>query len=128
MISGTGIDIVEVERIRTSIEKNVRFKSLVFSADEIAYCEQQGSPYENFAGRFAAKEAFFKALGTGWRGNMAFHEVSILNDELGKPAIRLYGKTQAEVAERGNLQLHVSISHTTAYATAMVVVETLDQA
>ena len=125
MISGTGIDIVEVERIRESIEKNERFKSLVFSALEIQYCEKQGHPYQSYAARFAAKEAFFKALGSGWRGKMAFNEVSVTNDQWGKPSIRLSGEAAERVEAQGNTLIHVTLSHTKAYATAMVIIEKL---
>ncbi len=123
MISGIGTDIVEVDRIRKSLEKNESFKTLVFAETEIVYCEQQGNGYQSFAGRFAAKEAFFKALGTGWRGNLAFHEVVVVNDVWGKPTITLLGETKKAVQQQGPLQLHVSISHTVTYATAMVIIE-----
>ena len=123
MISGTGIDIVDVDRIRESIEKNERFKSLVYSAAEIQYCEKQGHPYQSYAARFAAKEAFFKALGSGWRGKMAFNEVTVINDQWGKPTLHLSGEAAERVEALGNTLIHVSLSHTKAYATAMVIIE-----
>ncbi|AHM59749.1 holo-ACP synthase [Flammeovirgaceae bacterium 311] len=127
MISGTGIDIVEIDRIRESIEKNERFKSLVFSAEEIEYCEKQGAAYQSYAARFAAKEALFKALGTGWRGKLAFSEVSVENDQWGKPIIRLSGDTLKTVEALGSTNIHLSISHARAYATAVVIIEKLSQ-
>ena len=127
MISGTGIDLVEVDRIRESIEKNERFKHLVFSAEEIQYCEKQANPYQSYAGRFAAKEALFKALGTGWRGNLAFNEVSVVNDHWGKPLLQLLGDTHKTVEALGSPILHVSISHTRSYATAIVIIEKPNQ-
>ncbi|WP_224995961.1 holo-ACP synthase [Cesiribacter sp. SM1] len=125
MISGTGIDIVEVDRIRESIEKNERFKTLVFSTDEILYCEKQATAYQSYAARFAAKEALFKALGTGWRGKLAFNEVSVVNDQWGKPYIHLTGDTLKTVEALGSTNIHISISHAKAYATAVVIIEKL---
>ncbi|MFN6944280.1 MAG: holo-ACP synthase [Cytophagaceae bacterium] len=121
MILGTGTDIVEVERIQKAIEKNDHFKLRVFSTVEIAYCEQKINKYESYTGRFAAKEAFFKALGSGWRGKLSFSEVSVENNELGKPSIFLSGETANAV--EGSAVIHVSISHTKDFATAIVIIE-----
>lgn len=123
MIKGVGTDIVEVARIRRSIEKNIGFRTLVFAEEEIDYCSQQGRKYQSYAARFAAKEAFFKALGTGWRGNMAFHEVVVVNDAQGKPSLQLKGETRKYLEVQGAYILHISISHTAAYATATVIIE-----
>lgn len=123
MIKGTGIDIVEVERIKKAMEKNDRFKQLVFAAEEIEYCETKGSGFESYAGKFAAKEAFLKAVGTGWRDNTAFHEIVILNDDLGKPFIQLKGATKETMENQKDTLMHVSISHSKHYATAMVIIE-----
>src|SRR5690606_8970240 len=123
MISGTGIDIVEVDRIRHSVEKSSQFKLKVFSQAEIDYCEKGGSGFQSYAGRFAAKEAFFKALGTGWAGKMAFHEVCVMNDPEVKPFIELSGEA-LKVMNSQNLQkVHLSISHSKNYATAVVIIE-----
>lgn len=122
MILGIGTDIVEVTRIAKSIEKNA-FKEKVFSKTEITYCESKKNKAESYAARFAAKEAFFKALGTGWRGGMAFNEVEIKNDKLGKPTLNVAGKT-AKIIEKINIKtIHVSLSHTKETAIAMVVLE-----
>lgn len=123
MIKGIGTDIVEVARIRSSLEKNKGFRTLVFAEEEVAYCEGQGKQYQSYAGRFAAKEAFFKAMGTGWRGDMAFHEVVVQHDAQGKPSIHLKGETRKFLEEQGTCTLHLSISHTAAYATATVIIE-----
>lgn len=122
MIIGLGTDIAEVPRILKSIE-NIAFKEKVFSATEISYCETKTNKAENFAARFAAKEAFFKALGTGWRGGMAFNEVEVLNDELGKPSINLLGQTAVYVKEHNIKVIHVSLSHIKDVAMATVVLE-----
>ena len=122
MILGLGTDIAEVPRIAKSIE-NTAFRDKVFSATEIIYCETKMNKAENYAARFAAKEAFFKALGTGWRGGMVFNEVEVLNDELGKPSIHLLGKTAEIIQEKNIKSIHVSLSHIKDIALATVVLE-----
>lgn len=122
MIKGTGIDIVEVVRIKKAILKSDHFKQFVFAPEEIEYCEAKGNSFESFAGRFAAKEAFFKALGTGWQDNTAFNEVVVSNDTLGRPFIKLIGETEKTLEDHQFL-IHLSISHTKEYATAMVIIE-----
>ena len=122
MIKGTGIDIVEVVRIKKAIQKSEHFKQFVFAPEEIEYCESKGNSFESFAGRFVAKEAFFKALGTGWQDDTAFNEVIVANDTLGKPFIKLRGGTE-KVLEVQAVKIHLSISHTKDYATAMVIIE-----
>ena len=123
MIFGTGVDIIDVERIRDRVSRDGGFKPLVFSAAEINYCESKAQPAEHFAARFAAKEAFLKALGTGWAGELNFHEIEIGNEENGRPYIRLLGKTAIAVAALGIGRIHVSLSHIKTMATAMVILE-----
>lgn len=122
MIIGIGTDIAEVPRIGKSIENN-SFKEKVFSKVEIAYCESKANAAESFAARFAAKEAFFKALGTGWRGGMAFNEVEVVNDELGKPTLVIVGTTAEIIKEKNIKVIHVSLSHVKDMAMATVVLE-----
>jgi holo-[acyl-carrier protein] synthase len=122
MIIGIGTDIVEVARIAKSIEKTA-FKERVFSKIEIIYCENKKNKAESFAARFAAKEAFFKALGTGWRGGMAFNEVEIINDTLGNPSINVLGKTAKIIAKKNIKTIHVSLSHIKQLAMATIVLE-----
>lgn len=122
MIIGIGTDIAEVPRIAKSIENN-SFKEKVFSKVEIAYCESKANSAESFAARFAAKEAFFKALGTGWRGGMAFNEVEVVNDELGKPTLVIVGTTAEIIKEKNIKVIHVSLSHIKDMAMATVVLE-----
>ncbi len=123
MIAGIGIDIIEVDRIAEKIEKNNGFKELVFSAKEIAYCEEKTHKNEHYAARFAAKEAFFKALGTGWLNGTAFNEVEITNDEHGKPSITLLGETNNVVSSLQIGNISVSLTHIKAMASAFVVIE-----
>jgi holo-[acyl-carrier protein] synthase len=122
MIIGIGTDIIQTARIEKGLE-STGFKEKIFSKEEINYCEKRANKFESFAARFAAKEAFFKALGTGWRGGMAFNEVEIVNDELGKPSIQLLGETFTIVEKRNIKSIHVSLSHVKEMAIAMVILE-----
>jgi len=122
MIVGLGIDIIEVERIERKIAKDSGFRELVFSANEISYCESKTSKYEHYAARFAAKEAFFKALGTGWLNGTAFNEVEIINNDNGKPEIVLQGLTYTTVKALGNFNILVSLTHIEAAASAVVII------
>jgi len=122
MIIGIGTDIAEVPRISKSLEKS-GFKEKIFSKIEIAYCETKVNKAENFAARFAAKEAFFKAIGTGYRGGVAFNEVEIRNDKLGKPELHVLGKTAKTISKKNIKTIHVSLSHTKEIAIATVILE-----
>ena len=123
MIFGIGTDLIEVERIAEKMEKKAGFKELVFSADEIIYCETRTFKYEHYAARFAAKEAFLKALGTGWRSGTAFKEIEIYNDKEGKPEFRFHGITSTTVADLKLKKIFVSLSHLKTMACAMVIIE-----
>lgn len=120
MVSGLGTDLVEVDRIASSMQKQTGFRELVFSAGEIAYCEAKANKYEHYAARFAAKEAFFKAIGTGWTGGTSFYEVEIVNNELGKPEMLLLGETAKTI---GPLRILVSLTHVKNMASATVIIE-----
>ncbi|MBN2858052.1 MAG: holo-ACP synthase [Candidatus Delongbacteria bacterium] len=123
MIVGIGTDIIEVARVKKSIETINGFKEKIFSSDEIRYCESKRNKYEHYAGRFAAKEAYFKAIGTGWRNGLAFNEIHILNDHLGKPVIILSGKAMEQCEKSGVTNKQVSISHLKDIASAFVIIE-----
>ena len=124
MIFGIGTDMIEVERVAEKIGKKSGFRELVFSKKEIAYCEAKTNKYEHYAARFAAKEAFFKALGTGWKNGTAFNEIEITNDETGKPVISLLGETAISIAGMKLGKILVSISHLKTMASATVLIET----
>lgn len=123
MTKGVGIDIVEVERIAKSIEKENGFRELVFSQQEIAYCELKMNKYQHYAVRFAAKEAFFKAIGTGWSNGTAFNEIEIYNEPNGKPALHLLGETANTLQEIQPQNILVSLSHISTMATAVVIIQ-----
>ena len=123
MIYGTGIDIIEVGRIKAVMERDIGFREKIFTAGEIAYCETKKHKYENYAARFSAKEAFLKAIGTGWRFGIRFADIDVYHDEYGKPLIRLSGKAEQLAKDEGISKIHVSLSHLKEIATAIVVVE-----
>ena len=123
MIYGIGIDLIEVERVAEKIGKLSGFRELVFSKNEIEYCELRANKFEHYAARFAAKEAFFKAIGTGWRDGTAFNEIEIINEENGKPVMSFLGKTAASVSKLNLGKIAVSLSHLKTMACAMVVIE-----
>jgi len=123
MIEGIGIDMTEVERIEQSINKNAGFKEMIFSENEITYCESKTNKFEHYAARFAAKEAFFKALGTGWTTGTNFNEVEIINNKNGKPELSMLGITQKTLSSSGIIKILVSLSHIKTLATAIVIIE-----
>ena len=124
MIVSTGIDIVEVYRIAETMTRTPRFTERVFTLAERAYCDSKGAAAaQSYAGRFAAKEAFLKALQTGWRGKITWHDMEILSDDQGVPQLIITGEAKRLVADRGVAHVHRSISHTTEHAVAHVVFE-----
>jgi len=123
MILGIGTDLIEVPRIAKEITKSRGFKERYFSAGEIAYCEPKYGKARNYAARFAAKEAFFKALGTGCSGGLAFREVEVVNGRLGKPELALRGKAKDLCRDRRIRRIHVSLTHIRDYAGAVVIME-----
>lgn len=124
MIVGMGIDIAEVPRIRAVIEtQKERFLRRVYTLDEVAYCEQFKNKYERYAGRFAAKEAAMKALGTGWSRGVRWIDVEVVRVRGGRPTLALKGEAK-NIAERlGVKNIAVSITHTEAQAIAQVIFE-----
>ncbi|MBT3754728.1 MAG: holo-ACP synthase [Candidatus Cloacimonetes bacterium] len=123
MIFGIGIDIIEVPRVEKVSKKDDKFVKKIFTQTEIDYCRKFKNGAQNFAGRFAVKEAFLKAMGTGWSNGLKFNEIETVNDQLGKPEIVLYGRTKEIFEERDLKFSHVSIAHLKDYATAVVVIE-----
>jgi holo-[acyl-carrier protein] synthase len=123
MIFGLGTDIVEVTRIATKLTDNPPLKNHIFSVHEQTYCEAQKKPAIHYAARFAVKEAFLKAFGVTFIGNHALPEISVTNNEHGKPAIQLTGKTLIAFNNLNLTAIHVSISHTDAYAVASIIIE-----
>ena len=116
-IVGHGVDIVEVARVaRMQADHGRHFLDRCFTPAEQAYCLDHKAAAAHLAGRFAAKEAILKALGTGWRGQIAWTDMEILNDRAGKPMLRLNGECARIAAGLGIRRWHVSISHTESHA------------
>ncbi len=116
--------MIEVYRIRDSIARTPRFAERVFTPDERAYCESKGKAADqSFAARFAAKEALFKALRTGWRGKLKWQDVEVVNDDHGAPSFKITGEAERLMKEGGVKRIHLSISHTADQAIAQVILE-----
>jgi holo-[acyl-carrier protein] synthase len=122
-ILGHGIDIVETNRIRKLIAQHGQhFLDRVFTPAEQQYCEINiKRRIEHYAGRFAAKEAILKVLGTGWRGGIAWTDAEIVKDPSGQPKVVLTGECARIAAELGISRWHVSISHIETHATASAI-------
>ena len=126
MIFGIGIDTIEVPRIeRTISEYGEQFLNRIFSDDEISYCKSRRFTAEHFAARFAAKEAFAKAIGTGIRRGFIWKEVEVRKEYSGKPIISIYGSMIENVAKIVGSEyiVQVSLTHTKEVAEAMVIIE-----
>lgn len=124
MILSIGVNIIEVYRIRESIARTPRFAERVYTAAEREYCESKGvAAAQSYAARFAAKEAFLKALKTGWRGKITWHDIEVVSDEDGVPDLVITGEAAAILKERGADRVHISLSHTTDHAVAQVLLE-----
>jgi holo-[acyl-carrier protein] synthase len=127
MITSTGVDLAEVERIRAALSDpriGKRFRARVFTEKEIAYCEQkQRGKYESYAGRFAAKEAVMKALGRGWGSRVRWLDIEVIRGRSGKPDIALHGKTAELAADLGIRRWALSITHTRAHGLAFVIAQ-----
>jgi holo-[acyl-carrier protein] synthase len=124
MILSIGIDIVEVYRIAETLARTPRFAERVFTDAERAYCEAKGAAgAQSYAGRFAAKEAFLKALQTGWRGKITWHDIEIVSSDQGVPSLHISGEASDLFKKTGASRMHVSISHTSEHAVAQVIFE-----
>ena len=124
MIIGLGVDIAEVPRIQAAIEgRGQRFLDRVFTPNEIAYCERFKNKFERYAGRFAAKEAAMKALGTGWRRGIRWVDLEVVREQGGRPTISLAGEAAKIAAQLGVKRISLSITHTQSEALAQVIFE-----
>lgn len=123
MIFGVGTDIIEVQRVEEKLIRTGSLKTKLFTPTEIAYCESKHRPAMHFAARFAAKEAFLKAMGTGWTGGHKFSDIEVVNNALGKPELFVYGKVREFCAAKGITGMQVSLSHIKDLAKAVVVLE-----
>lgn len=118
-VVGVGIDLVDVDRFRTSIDRTPTIVDRMFTDGERAHAERARDPAERLAVRFAAKEAVMKALGVGL-GAFGFHDVEVLRDDAGRPSLGVYGPARDLADQRGVVGWQVSLTHTTRSAGAVV--------
>jgi holo-[acyl-carrier protein] synthase len=124
MLIGTGVDLIEIERIANSIERyGVRFLRRVYTDHEIAYCSRKRSSAESFAARFAAKEAGAKALGTGISRGVSWNEFEVSREQGRRPVLELRGRAGLLARELGVRTISLSLTHTGSLAMASVVME-----
>lgn len=115
-----GTDILEVARLSKALAKHPRLKTKLFTEAEIVECEAKCTPTVSYAGRYAAKEAVLKALGTGFR-YVKWHDLEIVKDLLGKPVVKLYGAAKQIALDKNIIEVRVSISHTRELALAFAI-------
>jgi holo-[acyl-carrier protein] synthase len=124
MIYGIGVDLVSISRIeRVILRWGDGFVRRVFTPDEIDFCSQRSSSFSAFALRFAAKEAFSKAIGLGMRKGLKWRDIEIFNYPSGKPGLTIHGKSSEICQEMGVTGIHLSLSDEGDYGVAMVVME-----
>jgi len=121
MVRGIGVDIIEIDRIRESVDRlGDLFLSKIFTTREIAYASGKANRFQHLAARFAAKEAVAKALSTGWSGEFRWKDVEVMNEQGGQPRITLTGKLRDVLAAS---TIHLSMSHSDTHVVAVVVIE-----
>ena len=124
MICGIGIDLVENERLEKIIEKwGLKFLQRVFSTGEIKYCGKHVKSSVHYGARFAAKESFLKALGIGLSGGVKLRDIEVVHDQKGRPSLVLCGEAKTQIEKRKITKIHLSLTHTKKYATAIVLLE-----
>jgi holo-[acyl-carrier protein] synthase len=124
MIHGIGVDLVQIPRMNQVLQKwGDRFMKRVFTPGEIGLCLKRAFPPSAFALRFAAKEAFTKAMGLGMTNGMIWRDIEVFHDPKGKPGLKVHGKSARACEKEGIANIHLSLSDEKEYAIAMVVLE-----
>jgi holo-[acyl-carrier protein] synthase len=124
MICGVGIDLVENSRVESIIKKwGDKFINRIFSDEEIKYCEKHINSSTHYGVRFAAKESFLKALGIGLGMGIKLSDIEVMNDENGKPSLMLCGEAKNQIEKKRITKVHLSLTHTKSYSTAIVLLE-----
>ena len=124
MVYGVGVDIVKIERFKKALERwGDRLCQRVFTQQELSTCQGKAQPARHLALRFAAKEAFLKALGRGMYQGVAWNDIEITNDTLGRPHMHVRGAAERLCREKGIKEIFVSISHEAEYGVAHVLLE-----
>jgi len=121
MIFGIGIDIIEIERIKRSIEKfDSQFLNKIYTQTELDYCLSKKNKYQHFAARFAAKEAIAKALATGWSKEFRWKDIEIYNEKSGMPNVELKGNLKKFLSVDKSLK--ITMSHSEHYVTCFAII------
>ena len=121
MVVGLGIDIIEIARVKKSIDEyGSLFLNKVFTEDEITYCNKKFNRYQHFAARFAAKEAVYKAIASGWKEGLRWKDIEIENEPTGMPKVKPSGKLKSFLS--ANKELKISISHSDNYVTCVAII------
>ena len=124
MIVGLGLDIAEIDRIEAAIVRHgAAFIERLYTPREAAYCESHRNRFERYAGRFAAKEAAMKALGTGWRRGVRWRDIEVVRETSGKPTLQLAGVAGELAARMGVKNISITITHSGNLALAQVIFE-----
>ena len=123
-VRGIGIDVVQVDRIKGSLERfGARFEARVFTDAELEYSRRHKDPLPHLAARFAAKEALFKAIGTGLSGGVGWKDAEVIQPGGRQPQIALHGKAAEVFAALGATRTHLTLAHDAGVAVACVVIE-----
>ncbi len=124
MIQGLGMDIVDIARLeRAAARRGPRLLARLFTPEELAYCDRQHRPFQSYAARFAAKEAFLKALGQAAREGITWQDMSVVREGSGPPRLTLRARALEATRARSIQHVHLSLSHTRDYAVGVVVLE-----
>ena len=124
MIAGIGIDVIQNERIRESVQRfGDRFLKSRYTEGEIGYCKKCVDPTIHYAARFAAKEAAFKALGTGWAAGVTWKDIEVERLNSGKPELHLHGTALSKATDMGVKRFYVSLTHDQLVSCAVVILE-----
>ena len=123
-LAGIGVDIIEIARVERALKRTPRMAQRLFTDEERAYCERTARPAQHYAGRFAAREAVLKALGTGFSQGIGLKDVSVTRDESGRPQVLLAGRAAEVAAEQGVLEIALALSFTRDMAVANAVAVT----
>ena len=121
MVIGIGIDIIEISRIKKSIDRfGDRFLDKIYTPREKTYCETKANKFQHYAARFSAKEAVAKALSTGWNNEFSWQNIEVFNEPTGMPYVKLTGKLEAFLAD--GKELKISMSHSQDYTTCVAII------
>lgn len=121
MVLGIGVDIIEIERIKESVERfGEHFLNKIFTKNELSYCIEKANKYQHLAARFAAKEAVYKAIASSWQPNISWHDIEIFNEPTGLPLVKPKGKLKDFLADDKSLK--ISMSHSRDYVACVAII------